>query len=109
MLGKKLLGDLKKINPTFDEYRKAKEIIKLYENNLEKNSSIIYKKFYVLMGSDYYSVGTFGGFKNERFMLKIQDIEPFSHIPDSHFIETDIESVFERKTDKMKFLHAGIE
>ena len=62
------------------------------------------------MPFNFYSIGTFGGWdKNGNFMLKIEDVEPYSHIKDSHYVSTPIEDVFEKKQKSMKHLHAGIE
>lgn len=104
-MNKKLLKEINKISPTFKEYFDAKRIVEAYEKQ-----PMYDKKFYVKMPSDYYAVGTFGGWDtNGNFMLKIEDVEPYWHIKDSHYVSTPIEDVFEKKQKGMKQLHAGVE
>jgi hypothetical protein len=103
-MNKKTIKEIKKISPTFKEYFDAKRIVELYEK-MEKYN----KKIYVQMPFNFYSVGTFGGWENGCFMLKIEDVEPYSHIKDSHYVCTPIEDVFEKKQKSMKHLHVGIE
>lgn len=104
MIKKKLLKELKAISPTFKEYYDAKCIIEKYEKQLKYN-----EKFYVQMDFEYYAVGTFGGWDGNYFMLKIEDIEPYSHIKDTHYVCTPIEYVYTERQKGMKILHAGIE
>ena len=113
-MNKKLQIKLNKISPTFKEYFEAKRIVENSEakrviENYEKQPK--YEKvFYVRMSSDFYSVGTFGGFDEcGNFMLKIEDVEPHLHIKDTHYIITEIEDVFEKKQKCMKRLHVGVE
>lgn len=109
-MNQKTQNQLCKISPTLQEYVAAKLLIKRFEKNQQKLKSIINKKFYVQMPSDCYSVGTFGGWdKNGNILIKIQDVEPFYHIPNTHYISTPIEDVFEKKQKTMKILHVGVE
>jgi len=104
-MNKKILKEINKIYPTFKEYFDAKQIVEKYEKQLKYD-----KKFYVQMPFDFYAVGTFGGWdKNGNFLLKLEDVEPYYHIKDTHYISTPIEDVFEKKQKGMKRLHAGIE
>lgn len=102
---KKRLKELNKISPTFREYFKAKQVVEKYEKQPKYD-----KKFYVQLPHGFYAVGTFGGWdKDGSFMLKIEDVEPYSHIKDTHYISTPIEDVFEKKQKGMKELYAGVE
>ena len=109
MISKKIQQELKNIDPTVHEYYLAKQVVERFERNLEKSNDILNKKFYVQMPGNFYSVGTFGGWNEYGFMLKIEDIEPYSHIPGSHYVNTGIESVYEKKQKSMTRLHVGIE
>jgi len=104
-MNKQTFNKLKKISPTFKEYFEAKKIVEKYEKRPKYD-----KKFYVQMMREFYAVGTFGGWdKNGNFLLKIEDVEPYSHIKDTHYISTGIEDVFEKKQRRMKKIHAGVE
>lgn len=110
MINKNLQEQLKSIEPTLREYYDAKYLIDRFEKTLESSKDILDKKFYVQMASHFYSVGTFGGWdKNGNFLLKIEDIEPYSHIPNTHYVSTGIDDVFEEKQKDMLELHAGVE
>jgi hypothetical protein len=61
------------------------------------------------MPFDFYAVGYFYGWdKNGNFLLKLEDIEPHSHIKDTHYISTPIEDVFEKKQKSMKRLYISV-
>ena len=109
MLDKEIEKELRAIKLDPDEYFKAKEIVKEYEKKLVDNEEILKTKFYVQQDYEYYSVGTFGGWQNGLFMLKIEDVEPFSHIKNTHFVITEMECVYSRKTKNMKHLNVGVE
>lgn len=110
MINKKIQNKLKSIEPTLTEYYEAKRLIERFEKNMELSKDILIKKFYVDMGFNFYSVGTFGGWdKNGNFLLKIEDVEPYSHIPNTHYISTELDDVFEKKQKDMLVLHAGVE
>lgn len=104
-MNKKILKEINKISPTFKEYFDAKCIIEKYEKQ-----PLYDKKFYVQQDFGFFSVGTFGGWdKNGDFMLKVEDVEPYSHIKDTHYVCTPIKYVFEKKQKSMKYLNAGLE
>ena len=104
-MNKKILNEINKISPTFKEYFDAKQVVEKYEKQPKYN-----RKFYVQMPFYFYAVGTFGGWdKNGNFMLKLEDVEPYYHIKDTHYVSTPIEDVFEKKQNGMKKLHAGVE
>ncbi len=95
---KTLVNELKKIDPSPYEYEQAKSIIKRYKNNLEKNKELITKTLFVSRGWNFYTEGTFYGFKkgSSQIMIKVKDTIP-------HWVETDIEDVYEKKTSTMKY------
>jgi hypothetical protein len=104
-MNKKTLKEIMEISPTVKEYYDAKTVLEKY-----KSQPIYDKKFYVQMPFDFYAVGTFGGWdKNGNFMLKIEDVKPYYHIKDTHYVSTPIEYVFEKKQKNMKRLHAGVD
>ena len=104
-MNKTILTEIKKISPTFNEYFEAKRVVEKYEKEPKYD-----KKFYVQQGFGFFSVGTFGGWdKYGNFMLKVEDVEPYSHIKDTHYVCAPIEDVFEKKQKSMKKLNAGIE
>jgi hypothetical protein len=73
-MNQKLKKQLEKITPTFNKYYETKNLIKLYEQNLENNKDLLNKIFYVQQDFNFYSFGTFGGWdKNGNFLLKIKD------------------------------------
>lgn len=113
MINSSIKKELNNMSPTYHQYLEAKRLIKenqLIVNAFDSNTDLLKKKFYVKMSSGFYSVGTFGGFsKDGRFMLKIEDVEPFYHIPGTHFVYTGLEDVYETKQEDMKQLHVGIE
>jgi len=112
MISNKTAKELKNSGITFKEYSDAKSVMEDAKRTIEafEKQLALGKKFYVQQAGEFYSVGTFGGWaKNGNFLLKIEDVEPFYHIPGTHFISTGIEDVFEKKQPRMKQLHAGVE
>jgi hypothetical protein len=104
-MNKKILNEINKISPSFKEYFDAKQVVEKYEKQPKYN-----RKFYVRLSFDFYAVGTFGGWdKNGDFMLKLENVEPYYHNKDTHYVSTPIEDVFEKKQKGMKQLHAGVE
>lgn len=112
MISEKTKKEIQNSGITFKEYSDAKITIESAKITIElfEKQKKIDKKFYVQLSGDFYAVGTFGGWNEYgAFLLKIEDVEPFSHIPGTHFISTPIEDVFEEKQPRMKQLHAGVE
>jgi len=71
---------------------------------------ILRKRFYVSIITNFYAVGTFGGFdKYGFFKLIIEDVNSINNVPGTHYITAGIEEVFEIKKKHMKHLHAGLE
>ena len=106
-MNKKLAIRLSKIEVTPKMVYEAERLIDRY--NKQDDKELLNKKLYVKLPFGYYEVGTFGGFVGSYILIKIKDRKPFSHIPNSHYIQTEIEDVFEKKQKSMKYSHTGVE